>query len=306
MASTIASLFGPSAEQIVYDRQQAERDRADAEFYRGLQFVDVPGVSTGMVAGRGIARGLGQVAEGLFGGSAKQDPRLARALKLEELFKGTDVNDLSDPDKVAALSNNLAESGMIAEALYFADRAKDLTAQQIQLQKLTQPTLAKDLITNDGRLVATDTFGGLYDYETNERLTKNQVQLATTYKAAQKPAEAASGTAQKQAINFLKERTDLSIGDLNPAGTALANIANSIEGVDDYNQALEQAFLKMQQEQKLTDTGFEVFGIGSKWGWNPEGVAVPLRPTTSGDQDWKVLSDETTTSNTVPRTTKLR
>ena len=299
MASSIASLFGPTAEEIVYARQQEDQARRQQQLQQGLAMQASPLAQQYYQAGYNIVSGLG----GLFG-QPMMDPRLTQAVKIRQVLGDTDVDDLNDPAALSKLSQKFQDEGLVREAVYFADRAKDLTAQQIQLQKLTQPKLAKELITKDGRLVATDTFGGLYDYETNERLTKDQVQLATTYKAAQKPAEAASGTAQKQAINFLKERTDLGVGDRQQAGTALANIANSLEGVEDYNEALEQAFLKMQQEQKLTDTGFEVFGIGSKWGWNPEGVAVPLRPTTSGDQDWKVLSDET--SNTVPKTTKLR
>lgn len=124
------SLFGPSAEEIMYQQQQDERDRQAVEFYRGLGAVDVPGVSTGMVFGRGIGQGLTQAVQGAFGTGPMQDPALAKATGIRDIFANMDIADMSDPDTLINLSGQLQKKGYLNEALYLTDRAAALRKQK--------------------------------------------------------------------------------------------------------------------------------------------------------------------------------
>ena len=129
MAGSIASLFGPSAEEIVYERQKEERERQDLNFYRGLQAIDVPGVATGMVAGRGIGQGLTQAAQGLFGTSQQlEDPRLAKALAMRQVFEGVTAADLRDPDKLEAMAQKAIDYGNVEAAFQLDTMAVDARA----------------------------------------------------------------------------------------------------------------------------------------------------------------------------------
>jgi hypothetical protein len=295
MASSIASLFGPSAEEIVYAQQQQDMARRQAAEQQGMAMQSSPLAQQFYQSGLNITKGLG----GLFGDAPMQDPRLGKNLKLRKILGDANVSDLTDPKKVSELSTKFSEAGLVQEALYFADRAKDLTAQQISLNKLNILTPTR-YVTSEGEPVSKDGYGIYYTSKDKKPVDVGDIISDTIYKTEQKPAKAAGSTEQTQAINFLKQRTDLGTGDQKNAGTELANRAITIAGPNgDFTKALEQALNELKQENKLTDTGKEFLGLGSKWEWNPEGVAIPLAP--SANQEWKLLP-----GNEVPQTTKMR
>jgi hypothetical protein len=134
MASTIASLFGPSAEEIMYQQQQDERDRQAVEFYRGLGAIDVPGVATGMVAGRGIGQGLRQAVQGAFGTGPMQDPALAKATSIRNILGKTDLTNLNDPNMLDSLAQQMQQEGHFNEAVNLANRANTLRTQAAELE----------------------------------------------------------------------------------------------------------------------------------------------------------------------------
>jgi hypothetical protein len=149
MAGSVASLFGPSAEQIVYERQKEERERNDLNFYRGLQAIDVPGVATGMVAGRGIGQGLTQAAQGLFGESQElEDPRIAKALQVRKAFEGFTAADLKDADKLEAVAETLASQGNLEAAM-------QLNAMASTARAASQQTLSRTgvMFEYEGQLI---------------------------------------------------------------------------------------------------------------------------------------------------------
>lgn len=128
------SLFGPSAEEIMYQQQQDERDRQAVEFYRGLGAVDVPGVSTGMVFGRGIGQGLTQAVQGAFGTGPMQDPALAKATSIRNILGKTDLTNLNDPNMLDSLAQQMQQEGHFNEAVNLANRANTLRTQAAELE----------------------------------------------------------------------------------------------------------------------------------------------------------------------------
>lgn len=156
MASTIASLFGPSAEEIVYERQKEERDRQAQQYQTTLSGLrDTPGAATGYALGYQGGQGLGQAVGGLFGQSAElEDPRIAKALQVRKAFEGMTAADMNDPDKLSALAEKLQASGNPEAALQVNDMAtKARAAQAAAIPEVTKPTrfrLSDGTIVNGG------------------------------------------------------------------------------------------------------------------------------------------------------------
>lgn len=156
MASTIASLFGPSAEEIVYERQKEERDRQAQQYQTTLSGLrDTPGASTGYALGYQSGQGLGQAVGGLFGKSPElEDPRIAKALQVRKAFEGMTAADMNDPDKLSALAEKLQASGNSEAALQVNDMAtKARAAQAAAIPEVTNPTrfrLSDGTIVNGG------------------------------------------------------------------------------------------------------------------------------------------------------------
>ena len=143
MASTIASLFGPSAEELVYDRQKEERDRQAQQYQTTLSGLrDTPGAATGYALGYQGGQGLGQALGGLFGQSSElEDPRIAKALQVRKAFEGITAADMNDPDKLSALVEKLQASGNPEAALQVNDMAiKARAAQAAAIPDVTNPT----------------------------------------------------------------------------------------------------------------------------------------------------------------------
>jgi hypothetical protein len=170
MASTIASLFGPSAEEIVYERQKEERDRQAQQYQTTLSGLrDTPGAATGYALGYQSGQGLssavrgfqsgegvkGKILGGLFGQSEQlEDPRIAKALQVRKAFEGMTAADMSDPDKLSALAEKLQASGNPEAALQVNDMAtKARAAQAAAIPEVTKPTrfrLPDGTIVNGG------------------------------------------------------------------------------------------------------------------------------------------------------------
>jgi len=242
MAGSIASLFGPSAEEIVYERQKEERERDDLNFYRGVQAVDVPGVATGMVFGRGIGQGLTQAAEGLFGTSQQmEDPRLAKALTMRKLFEGFTAADMRDPDKLEGLAQKLIDVGYIDAAFEIdkmANTARD--ALTPELTKVgTQFEVDGEIISGGydkyGRPIGVDQSGTQFALPSNAR----EVQTGT-----QEPPKDWEMKYAEQFADRLDIDDDLIIMDL--AGKAKAIQSEPGNSRMDFGLAMQVAYLRGQ------------------------------------------------------------
>jgi len=140
--SSIASLFGPSAEEIVYARDQQERLRQQAQLQQSLAGQETQAARDFYQSGYNIAMGAGRGLAGLFGYSEQMtDPRIAKSLKLRQVLGNTGVEDLNDPRQLATLAQRFSEASMPEAALYFSDRKNALETQQrdyaLELAKAT-------------------------------------------------------------------------------------------------------------------------------------------------------------------------
>lgn len=286
MASSIASLFGPTAEEIAYAKQEEDKLRRQQQMYQAAALQPVPEAQAGYLAGYQA----GGILSGLMGtGSQLKDPRLAQSVKIRKILGDTDVSDLNDLNKVKALSQKFAEAGLPKEAIFFADRATTLQQQAIETAKLSQLTPTR-YVTKDGRPVSKDAYNIYYTSDDRQPVNIADIIPDTLYQAEVKLQSAAGASAtgpeQEQGTKFLRERTDLDIGDAGNAGIELANRAKGFiarKEVKDFNEALQKAFDQLQAEGKLSK-GRNFIGM-EDWEWNP----TPTGPTTTSDDSWKIL-----------------
>lgn len=132
MAETIASLFGPTPEQIEYDRQQAERRRRDDLYATNLAAFkgDLPGFATGYALGTGVGEGLGQAAQGIFGMEPMKDPSLAKSKKSREILREFSTSNLDDPAVLSKMARVFADNDMPEQAMAIQEQARQLKSNQ--------------------------------------------------------------------------------------------------------------------------------------------------------------------------------
>ena len=132
MADTIASLFGPTPEQIEYDRQQAERRRRDDLYATNLAAFkgDLPGFATGYALGTGVGEGLGQAAQGIFGMEPMKDPSLAKSKKSREILREFSTSNLDDPTVLSKMARVFADNDMPEQAMAIQAQARQLKSNQ--------------------------------------------------------------------------------------------------------------------------------------------------------------------------------
>ena len=189
MAKSIASLFGPTAEEIVYDRNQAERIRQQAQLQQSLAGQENRASRDFYESGYNMATGAGRGLAGLFGYSEQiEDPRIAKSLKLRQILGNTGVDDLNDETKLAALSASLGKEGLTREALYFADREKEVKKYNLEVNKLGTITPVKDFVLADGTPVGQNGYGQ-WSTLNGEPVSVSQLVTEKTYLAG-----AAAGT----------------------------------------------------------------------------------------------------------------
>jgi hypothetical protein len=285
MASTIASLFGPSAEEIVYERQKEERDRQAQQYQTTLSGLrDTPGASTGYALGYQSGQGLGQAVGGLFGKSEElEDPRIAKALQMRQAFEGVTAADLSDPDKLTALAEKLQASGNPEAAFQLLDRARTLrTAMTPDLKSPgTRFQLADGTIVTggyvDGMAVGVDQQGNRFSLGENYRVIGD--------------ASGAPTTAELTSTSSALEKIGADEWDDDGYKVQVASLAKSIQNADPsqslgWYQAVEQAHLAIQQqnqmaqeEQKAQDAsdfmqsiGMRPAGQGETFGVDDRGI----------------------------------
>ena len=206
MASSIASLFGPSAEEIVYGQQQQDMARRQAAEQQGMAMQSSPLAQQFYQSGLNITKGLG----GLFGTAPMQDPRLGKNIKLRQILSNTNVDDLNDADKVSALSSSLGKAGLTQEALYFADRAKDLKAYELELATAIDPVLIEGIVTKDGRTVGRNKYNQYFTLDDNEQVDKGSLQSVRLYEK-----ELAAGSSEPSvALSLSIEQSFLADTDL--------------------------------------------------------------------------------------------
>ena len=125
MASSIASLFGPTAEELMYAQQESMKQQQQQQLQQNLSMQSSPLAQQFYQSGYNIASGIG----GMFGDAPMADPRLAQSIKARKIMSDIGVEDLNDPGKLKMLQNAFSEAGMPEASLYFADRGNAITQQ---------------------------------------------------------------------------------------------------------------------------------------------------------------------------------
>ena len=134
--SSIASLFGPTAEEIVYDRNQQERLRQQAQLQQSLAGQETQAARDFYQSGYNIAMGVGKGLAGAFGYSDQmQDPRIAKSIAMRKVFSDLSAEDLNDPSKIAMISQLADEYDLPELKLWTADRERKLLEEESTRQK---------------------------------------------------------------------------------------------------------------------------------------------------------------------------
>ena len=126
MASSIASLFGPTAEELMYSQQESMKQQQQQQLQQNLSMQSSPLAQQFYQSGYNIASGIG----GMFGGAPMADPRLAQSIKSRQIMSDIGIEDLNDSGQLSILAQRFSEAGMPEAALYFKDRQNALEIQQ--------------------------------------------------------------------------------------------------------------------------------------------------------------------------------
>ena len=292
MAKSVASLFGPSAEEIVYARQEAGKQRQQQQLQNTLAAYQDPMARQFYQSGYNIASGAGGLLGGLFGDTPMADPRLTKNLKLRKILGSTDVEDLNNPDKLKTLSSSLAKAGLMQESMYFSDRAislstsayeRDFKERELEAQYGTTKPTDYRVLNDDGSISNVEQRGKRYfNSTTGEEITNfSLVRKAGELKAS---GEAKPATKLRLAGKFLKDsdfdpkvRKEIA-QDISERATRIFNenrgaIEMSQAEIDAYDQMVEQGVIVEAKGAKLNPF--------SNWEYNPTASFVEGRKDTS-------------------------
>jgi len=129
--SSIASLFGPTAEEIVYDRNQQERLRQQAQLQQSLAGQETQAARDFYQSGYNIAMGVGKGLAGMFGYTDQmQDPRIAKSIAMRKVFSDLSAEDLNDPSKIAMISQLADEYDLPELKIWTAERERELLEEE--------------------------------------------------------------------------------------------------------------------------------------------------------------------------------
>ena len=131
----IADIFGPTPEELEYQRGQEQEKRSRQEYLAklpnyGSEFGRYAGVArAGLETGEKL-RGLR-----LFGESPS--PEMERATVMKQILKTYQGQDMSNPDVLAKMSQELGQQGYPREAMQLMDQAKATITGMQESQRKT-------------------------------------------------------------------------------------------------------------------------------------------------------------------------
>lgn len=135
--ATIASLFGPSAVEIVNKRKKEEEDRRFQEYLAALKGAGSTSERMGLMFGRQAGESLGGLIRTAMGKSAPVDPELEKASTIRGIVAKYRGQNLSDPDVLAAIGDEIAAAGYPEEGFNLSESAYTRRQQNVQLGKRT-------------------------------------------------------------------------------------------------------------------------------------------------------------------------
>lgn len=135
MANSISDIFGPSPEELEYQRRQEEEKLARQEYRDRLA---TAGEGLGMFAGlarAGVRQGEQLRRLRLFG--EKPSPAMEKASAVRQILGSMSDKDLTNPETLLQVSKELASRGYPNEALQVADKAQQIR-RQAETDELTR------------------------------------------------------------------------------------------------------------------------------------------------------------------------
>ena len=132
----IADIFGPTPEELEYQRGQERENRSRQEYLAklpnyGSEFGRYAGVArAGLETGEKL-RGLR-----LFGESPSPD--MERATVMKQILKTYQGQDMSNPDVMAKMSQELGQSGYPREAMQLMEQAKATVATRMKAEQASE------------------------------------------------------------------------------------------------------------------------------------------------------------------------
>jgi hypothetical protein len=167
--ATVASLFGPSAEEIVFARKKEEEDAARQKYAARLQ-----GAGQGLGPFAWAARAGVDVGEtlrtagGMFGEQI-EDPLIKKYNRINQILV-EEGGDLNDPVALKRVADKLQAEGYTNEAVRLYDRSSVLgtQARELALQESQYgPTTSNNYVDIEGKFVKEDKAGNFYDMQGN-------------------------------------------------------------------------------------------------------------------------------------------
>lgn len=302
MAGSIASLFGPSAEQLVYDRQQQNKKDEQERLRLGLSVQTSPLAQQFYLSGYQVASGLG----GLFG-KPMLDPAMSKAIDVRRLLADTNADDLNDPAKLTSLASQFGDAGYTKEALYFADRARSITAEnrayELSMAKYQQDISEQVMEPNFKVKTTGDPVyiqnGKYFNANTGERVTVEN--LISVKETVTSPPTVSEQISIEQ--SYLDD-TDFSKEEKARVSKFLSEYADTISKEPEFvgkpkEVALKEAFKRARENgviAKTDDTWVTrniPFFTTTDWVFQPELMTkVPYAPTESNGGKFKIRKIE--------------
>ena len=292
--SSIASLFGPTAEEIEYDRNQQERLRQQAQLQQSLAGQETQAARDFYQSGYNIAMGVGKGLAGMFGYTDQmQDPRIAKSIAMRKVFSDLSAEDLNDPSKIAMISQLADQYDLPELKLWSADRERKLideeAARRVAAAKAGQKTYTNQ--KQYERLDGTTFMGGMYNGQIYEFVQGEQPKVADKgsipYVAPPKSRQYQypSPEVLKAAGDFLKdkgvlEETWLDFGTNEEDDKAIISFAEEAERLRSenfdstftYGRAFDSIFKRNNAEIELEEQEEEESKVTDQPGWSVIGV----------------------------------
>lgn len=143
MATNLMDVFGSTPEELEYQKRQEQEKAARLDYRNRLSNA---GSGLGMYAG--LARAGVETGESLrnlrlFGESPS--PEMERATAMNQVLKKYENQDISNPEVIAKMSQELGQSGYPREAYQLMEQAKAITAQRLKTRQDAEKARREEL-----------------------------------------------------------------------------------------------------------------------------------------------------------------
>ena len=133
MANSVLDVFGPTPEELEYQKRQEQEERARQD-YRDRLATAGEGVGRyGGLARSGVRQGEQLRNLRLFGESPS--PQMERATVMKQIMNKYQGQDMSSPDVLAQMAGELGQQGYPREAMQLMDQAKSRTIGMQEAQR---------------------------------------------------------------------------------------------------------------------------------------------------------------------------